>query len=359
MSDEKALLAAIWEHPHEDTPRLMYADRLQENGQPERAEFIRVQCEIARIDETDTRHNELRRREARIWKKCGRLWKEGLPPNVRCNHFERGFPTNRNVGIPARRFLKMCTADFAPVPLWDYYLMKAEPVWKQLLSSANLSRLFALQTSLSHCGPEPVRQFADSPYTRNLAGLSLSSWEIGPAGLNTLLEVKLPNLRKLELGHNRLGDEGALRLATGPLPPRLDYLDLAGNGIGPEGFLAIMQALGSRRMTRLDLPDNPIGDRGVALLTQWPGASDLRTLLLYRSELSDAAAIALADCPALAGLKELYLGWNRISPKGAQSLAKSPHLSGLTTLSLNSNPFSGNTLAEAALRTRFGTCVHL
>ena len=41
MSDEKALLAAIWEHPHEDTPRLMYADWLDEHGQPERAEFIR------------------------------------------------------------------------------------------------------------------------------------------------------------------------------------------------------------------------------------------------------------------------------------------------------------------------------
>ena len=36
MSDEKARLAAIWENPHEDTPRLVYADWLQENGQPER-----------------------------------------------------------------------------------------------------------------------------------------------------------------------------------------------------------------------------------------------------------------------------------------------------------------------------------
>ena len=32
MSDEKALLAAIWAEPHEDTPRLVYADWLQETG---------------------------------------------------------------------------------------------------------------------------------------------------------------------------------------------------------------------------------------------------------------------------------------------------------------------------------------
>ncbi len=48
MSDEKALLAAIWAHPHEDTPRLMYADWLDEHGQSERAEFIRVQIEAER-----------------------------------------------------------------------------------------------------------------------------------------------------------------------------------------------------------------------------------------------------------------------------------------------------------------------
>ena len=46
MSDEAALLTAI----AEDTPRLMYADWLQEHGRPVRAEFIRVQIDIARKD---------------------------------------------------------------------------------------------------------------------------------------------------------------------------------------------------------------------------------------------------------------------------------------------------------------------
>lgn len=34
-TDESALLAAIAAHPDEDTPRLMYADWLDENDQPE------------------------------------------------------------------------------------------------------------------------------------------------------------------------------------------------------------------------------------------------------------------------------------------------------------------------------------
>ena len=49
MTDGEALLAAIIAHPEEDAPRLIYADWLEENGQGERAEFIRVQVELARI----------------------------------------------------------------------------------------------------------------------------------------------------------------------------------------------------------------------------------------------------------------------------------------------------------------------
>ena len=51
MSDLDALLKAILANPEEDTPRLVYADALQERGEPgdeERAEFIRVQVAISR-----------------------------------------------------------------------------------------------------------------------------------------------------------------------------------------------------------------------------------------------------------------------------------------------------------------------
>src|SRR5688500_9046788 len=43
--ENSALRAAIIAHPDEDTPRLMYADWLQENGDPARAEFVRLHIE--------------------------------------------------------------------------------------------------------------------------------------------------------------------------------------------------------------------------------------------------------------------------------------------------------------------------
>lgn len=45
----RELLAAIRKAPDDDAPRLIYADWLQDHGDEARAEFIRVQCELARI----------------------------------------------------------------------------------------------------------------------------------------------------------------------------------------------------------------------------------------------------------------------------------------------------------------------
>lgn len=50
MNDRDALLAAILHAPGDDAPRLIYSDWLDEHGESERAEFIRVQIELARLD---------------------------------------------------------------------------------------------------------------------------------------------------------------------------------------------------------------------------------------------------------------------------------------------------------------------
>lgn len=49
MTERDALLRAIAANPADDLPRLVYADWLDEHDEPERAEFIRVQCRLAEI----------------------------------------------------------------------------------------------------------------------------------------------------------------------------------------------------------------------------------------------------------------------------------------------------------------------
>lgn len=52
MTDQQSFLAAITAAPDEDTPRLAYADFLQERGDEARAQFIRLQVERFRLPET-------------------------------------------------------------------------------------------------------------------------------------------------------------------------------------------------------------------------------------------------------------------------------------------------------------------
>src|SRR4051812_43794023 len=46
MSDRDALLAAVRQAPRDDAPRLVFADWLDEHGEPDRAEVIRLPIEI-------------------------------------------------------------------------------------------------------------------------------------------------------------------------------------------------------------------------------------------------------------------------------------------------------------------------
>lgn len=49
MPDRDAFIRTILDSPDDDGPRLVYADWLEECGETDRAEFIRVQCELAKL----------------------------------------------------------------------------------------------------------------------------------------------------------------------------------------------------------------------------------------------------------------------------------------------------------------------
>jgi uncharacterized protein (TIGR02996 family) len=61
MSREQSLLEAIRENPHDDSLRLIYADWLEERGDP-RSEFLRLECRIQRLPEAGADYQALRQR---------------------------------------------------------------------------------------------------------------------------------------------------------------------------------------------------------------------------------------------------------------------------------------------------------
>ena len=213
MSDEPALLAAILAHPDEDTPRLMYADWLDEHGQPERAEFIRIQCDATADEAAADRAAELEGRNRA-------KWLAGLPAFGEAQwEFRRGFP--EFLRVSGEVFLERFAA-FARVPwlrsLWLYGLspwdlrdfanQPWEPQWIELAfmmvwsshtqlrngpafvalsMCSQLSQLRRLTVFRGDLDPECVQALATSPYTENLQHLCVLDHR-GDRGEDTLLD---------------------------------------------------------------------------------------------------------------------------------------------------------------------------
>lgn len=108
MTTQEAFLEVIVAHIDEDAPRLIYADWLEEHGDPARAEFIRVQCRIARGELPDCTYGcprddclrcQLHHREKELLNRHVCKWLSNLPPgillpilpNAQYECFRRGF----------------------------------------------------------------------------------------------------------------------------------------------------------------------------------------------------------------------------------------------------------------------------
>src|SRR5262245_31927201 len=117
-----AFLCAIVAAPEDDAPRLVYADWLDDHGQAERAELIRVQCELARTQPWTPRHAELSARaKALLRPENVEAWAVPLGLNPYPNNFRRGF-VERDCFSPSR-FLALAPAIFERTPLRQVDLM--------------------------------------------------------------------------------------------------------------------------------------------------------------------------------------------------------------------------------------------
>ena len=89
MTDRQSFLNAIRQAPDDDAPRLVYADWLDERGEWERAELIRVQCRMAALEAGTTLDA----------KEYSRLWDQ-LPTLLTPQNFWRWFDVPGWPGSP-------------------------------------------------------------------------------------------------------------------------------------------------------------------------------------------------------------------------------------------------------------------
>src|SRR5262245_39367867 len=95
VTEHRAFLESILETPEDDVPRLIYADWLEDHGDHDRAEFIRLQIQEEKTaryslqwDEMQARINELQRRYRAHWVADLPEWAASIV------QFRRGFPAH-------------------------------------------------------------------------------------------------------------------------------------------------------------------------------------------------------------------------------------------------------------------------
>ena len=221
---ESAFLEAILADPDDDSPRLIYADWLDERGDADRAEFIRVQCALHRAPADDPRRPAWHDRQRRLLAEHQAEWLGSLRGLFYLWAFRRGFL--EEVTLKAQTFLDTAGSLFRAAPVRLVRLLKGAGVIDRLADCPQLRRVKALHLTGGGIGNLGTRALAGSPHVAGLATLRLGGNNIGDAGAERLAESPhLAGLRVLNLSHNDIGNAGAgagriavPRRAAHPLP---------------------------------------------------------------------------------------------------------------------------------------------
>ena len=258
MSDVMGFLQAIRAQPEEDTPRLVFADWLDEQGDEAnhaRAEFIRVQVEaaaLARLPHPDmatpAEVDDLARRAERIrhqwlpqW--AGLRWAGGWPALLNDPEFTRGFVDH--VMTTGNQFrAEFATAQrFEPVTA---VTLKDAP--DGIVAAAGCPELAGVRDLTlfvqfaSFTGRDPVAgafaSLAASPHLGALTALTVLSpmndvacrnFAAAQSAAQLRRLACVENLRFLALNDCRLSAVGGRALAESPFLGNLEELQLEGN----------------------------------------------------------------------------------------------------------------------------------
>jgi uncharacterized protein (TIGR02996 family) len=338
MTTHAGLLRTIIEDPDDDTPRLVYADWLEENGELAQAAFIRAQCRLATLDEDDPARLPLLRDEAVYLPRAHALlapkkrlaWLPRTPSQPTPGlAFERGFLGR--VTTTATSFLDKAELLLQSAPVQHVRLTSVKRAIPDLARCSLLRRLRSLE--VDQLGSERAVLLARSPFLDGLIRLGLRGTQVGAMGARTLAGAgALAGLRRLDLGSNSIYDRGAEALAASPHLSALESLNLGNNNIGPRGLQALISSPIVTRLRELDLNSNRIGDAGAEMLAASEGLGRLVSLALVGNQIGSVGARAVLASTNLPALARLSLGCTDLT--GIWSITPASHYQGRLCLSV-------------------------
>jgi uncharacterized protein (TIGR02996 family) len=251
MTDREALLRAVAANPDEDTPRLVYADLLDELGgeaNTARAKFIRMQIDLVRNPGRSWFANSDRLCEvARLAGLFADKWLDELPKwaadeareqRLRADDFPRGFLDAFRV--KPRMFAAQGNQllDVAPVTRIIAPDLKQAPDLTTFLISPFLNRVRSLVLPNTN-GDMTALILKTSSVALSVSLLAIEELDLSNSGLSDngatfLAQSKvLKNLRTLIAHRSYLSERGSARLLDAFTLPKLQTLDIRG---APEGY---------------------------------------------------------------------------------------------------------------------------
>jgi uncharacterized protein (TIGR02996 family) len=348
MTDRDDLHRAVRAAPEDDAPRLIYADWLDEHGQSERAEFVRLQCAMDRIPPKTGRWLPLHDQAARLEREWRATWAGPVLERAQTAEFRRGFIDR--VRLTVDQFVDSVydLLDLEPVTVWEFTYNKffaRGPDFSDLADKPAFDQVRGL--ACGHFAPEElVTALAESRYLGGLRTLSvtyrypsakalaalfaaapnLCDLAVHDAPLTNVRDLwrrgAPPRLRRLELVHCRMTDQAAEQLATSPAMERLEVLRMDLNDLSRRAAEAIAGSDCLCGLRELSLAGASLGDHGVVALARSPTLRNLRVLNLTGCYVDNMGAQALADSPYLDQMECLCLDENRVSVEVENELAK-------------------------------------
>jgi uncharacterized protein (TIGR02996 family) len=351
MNDLTALHSAICANPDEDTPRLAYADFLEELGGKEnlfRAEYIRGAVRIAREDKFSHAWHAARKAwagaDAAVRKQAAEHklpWVAHLKGRAKAYDFDRGFVGH--ITVFSKRFVAEGAKFFADDPIRSvkFVTLTARtgtvPA-AELFACPHLSRVIKLNLDGSGLGDNDLALMRDSKHLSGLRGISLTEHQrFSPKSLVSLL-TDLTTVHELYLPRCYwLTSRFAETLTDSQILGRLTVLDLATHLLPPKSMIEILTTKHGGKLRELHLS---VGEefelttmtsqyrvkdgKEIAAALSKARFPELRSLNIHGMRIGDAGLAVIAKGEGFPSLRRLDISNNHITQEGLKVLADSP-----------------------------------
>lgn len=344
-SERDALLAAICANPEDDTPRLVFADWLDENGSAKWAELIRVECELARLAEDGSGAEAIFRF----------LWgaDQGAITSVDWPKVDSEIARRVELSLCATRLRGKAKSQMACVRPKQCGVKFVDDTHRGFPSRVTVEKLdpfigalpALLKTNPRLTIARLLNGRGGHEVSVRLVEAGLLQWSKEVVifnDINVMIEFSSSADAKdvRVLTHNGGEEDVLIRwLCASPHWTGLQSVTLAEfGGLDRASAAEFFRAKHLQKLTRLVVNGHDWTRHTIKELNHF---TELRELNLRYCGLGDDAAVALANMPGLANLRSLSLQDNRITGRGATALLTSPHLANLGFLDLENNPVCG------------------